>query len=83
MTKIKGGLEKEFLQAMPDYMKAHWGVNEEKIIFDFIRSWALGCVGEGWIAVPIEGNAYEAGLAMKGYNQAKLEVRKKIEEVSK
>ena len=32
-------------------------------------------IGEGWIAVPIEGNAYEAGLAMKGYNQAKREIR--------
>lgn len=30
--------EVEFLRKMPDYIKAHWGVNEETLIFDFIRS---------------------------------------------
>jgi len=62
-------LERAFLSAMPDYMKSHWGVNEEKIIFDFIRSWALEIVKE--VDIICENN---------GRDNACYDMRKKIEE---
>ena len=72
MTK-RESLERAFLQAMPDYMKSHWGVNEEKIIFDFIRSWALGCV-------PKDYTNKEDFPFERGFNYSNRETRKKIEE---
>ena len=62
-------LEKEFLNSMPDYMKAQWGVNEEKPIFDFIRNKRQKWIEEGMdsikqMLIPIEEAekiAYEKG----------------------
>ena len=73
-------LEREFLSAMPDYMKAHWGVNEEKIIFDFIRSWAEHILIE---LRHIRANA-PLTVGDKGKTRGRLdELIKKIEEAIK
>jgi len=75
--KLKDDLWKE---VQGGYTK-HVGVFD-KALDEICRTFALECVREDWADVPIEGNAYEASKAMKGYNQAKQEIRNKIENIA-
>ena len=80
MTK---NIRKEILFELSSvaYFPSDWQVDN---LINLFRSWALGCVGEdapgGNVMMTKESQIHAIGYD-KGYNQAKQEIRKKIEEV--